>query len=244
MACPECGLSVERSIRGDLLRWRDPAYIKRLHTGALLVQAALAIAQLAFVFSLLGPLIIASNPSGVSVLLPALAVASGIGVAVGLILYPVGWLFLTSKDPGRTDDEKGQRSRRLVRLSIVFLIASMVFTAGVSFVLPLFLNSSTLNEQFIGLMKFLTRGVQIISFLVCIVQYYASMVYLRWLAERIPSERVFKRAKLLLWLGPILLLFFCFVIPPLIAVVLYYNMLSWIRTELKAIRSEQLASAA
>ncbi|MBN8598728.1 MAG: hypothetical protein J0L78_13740 [Planctomycetes bacterium] len=244
MACPECGISVERSIRGDLLRWRDPKYLKRLHTGAVLIQTALSLIVVAFLLQLFAAPLASTNMRGVPIIVPLLAILASIGFTVGVILYPVGWFFLTARDPGRTDDEKGQRSRRLVRLSIVFMLVSTVLAFGIGFTLPLFAMSGAMNEQLASLLLFIAGAAQIVNLLVWVLQYYASMAYLRWLAERIPSERVYKRAKLLLWLGPILLLFFCFVIPPLIAVVLYYNMLSWIRTELNAIRSEQLASAA
>src|SRR5262245_32112317 len=33
-ACPECGLAIERSIHGDLLRFADPAWVRTIASGA------------------------------------------------------------------------------------------------------------------------------------------------------------------------------------------------------------------
>jgi hypothetical protein len=41
-----------------------------------------------------------------------------------------------------------------------------------------------------------------------------------------------------MWLGPVLLLMSCLVIPGLVALILYYNMFSWIRKALITIRDK------
>jgi hypothetical protein len=72
------------------------------------------------------------------------------------------------------------------------------------------------------------------------LQFFASMIYLRWLAPRLPDDRVFKRAKMLMWLGPLLMTVGAFIlIGPLVALVLYYNLLNWVRLDLKRILGEQ-----
>ena len=60
------------------------------------------------------------------------------------------------------------------------------------------------------------------STLAFIVGFFAKMLYIRWLAPRLPSVRVFKRAKTLMWLGPVLYTFGLLLIGlgPLIALVL------------------------
>lgn len=83
------------------------------------------------------------------------------------------------------------------------------------------------------------RGLQLVASaiggLAWIVQYFAVMLYTRWLAPRIPSERIAKRAKLLMWLGPVLFVFFLCFLAPLIAMIMYYNMFSWMRKDLIAL---------
>ena len=68
-----------------------------------------------------------------------------------------------------------------------------------------------------------------------IVLYFAAMRYLRWLAPRLLNQRVHDRARLLTWLGPLLHVFGCG-IGQLVGLVLYYNLLEWVRKDLKAIR--------
>lgn len=41
-ACPECGAEVWRSCQGDLLRFADPEWLKRLRLGVWLLLASLA----------------------------------------------------------------------------------------------------------------------------------------------------------------------------------------------------------
>lgn len=40
-ACPECGLSIEKSLRGDLLEYASPEYLAKLHRGVFLILSSI-----------------------------------------------------------------------------------------------------------------------------------------------------------------------------------------------------------
>ena len=77
------------------------------------------------------------------------------------------------------------------------------------------------------------------------VQFFAGMIYLRRLAERIPSPEIARLAKTRMIACPIwatvgaILLF----LGPLIALVLYYRLLRLVRIELARIVSERTANS-
>jgi hypothetical protein len=41
-ACPECGLAIRESARGEMLKNSSPAYLRRLHWGAAVMVASAA----------------------------------------------------------------------------------------------------------------------------------------------------------------------------------------------------------
>ena len=71
------------------------------------------------------------------------------------------------------------------------------------------------------------------------IWFFSAMLYIRWLAPRIPNRRVDDRARLMMWLGPVL----CTVgalacgLGPLIALILFYNLLDWMRQDIRRLRA-------
>ena len=69
------------------------------------------------------------------------------------------------------------------------------------------------------------------------------MLYLRWLAPRLPDDEVDAWARRLMWLGPLLVTVGALiVVGPLIAMVLYWNLLDRVRRNLKQIMHRQSSS--
>src|SRR5258708_15193103 len=62
--CPECGVPIARSLRGNLLRYSSAAYLAMLHHGTFLVQASIIIQVLMTIASLVGVGIITALASG------------------------------------------------------------------------------------------------------------------------------------------------------------------------------------
>lgn len=107
-------------------------------------------------------------------------------------------------------------------------------------------NAITSQGGSLGVVEIMAIAAILVNTVAWIIGFFAQMYYVRWLAPRIPSERVYKRAKLLTWLGPVIHIFgmLCMGIGPLIALVLYWNMLEWVRKDIKALRARLNAAQA
>jgi hypothetical protein len=88
--CPNCGTSVERSARGDLLRYSDPAWVEVLSSGTTWTLAGILVGILAGVAAAVVQ--VAYSQPELGVLLTA------VGGLVGLI----GFWKLTTPEPGET----------------------------------------------------------------------------------------------------------------------------------------------
>jgi hypothetical protein len=231
--CPECGTSVERSLRGDLLRYASPEYVAKLHRGAFYVQAGIIASVL---------LIAASIAFAI-----AGSVAGGTLVTLVLGLVPAalsvfGWWLLSDADPGQLSSNKGELPRKLIRAAVVTncvitLINVVVRILGSMGATPAASTGS------MGTVHVLSLVIGVVGLVATLVQYFASMLYIAWIGPRLPSLRVVKRARTMLWLGPVLYTvgLLLFGLGPLIALVLYYKLLEWIRKDLRSIRAGGIA---
>jgi hypothetical protein len=180
--CPECGLEVVRSLRGNLLEYSDPAYLRRLGTGALLVE--LGIVAICLVpIGAVGLLIIGmatSTPDWAIIAAQAGAALASIAAAV---LGLVGLFVLTAPDPGHVGRDDSDRSRLATRIATIVCSACWALTAVVS-ALPttaaIAPATFALLLRLSGLLLLASLSVQIIG----------SLYYLRHLARRVPDPRL------------------------------------------------------
>jgi hypothetical protein len=171
-------------------------------------------------------------------------VAAGVVLFLaGVAIFPIGWWMLSARDPGWSDDALGRLPRRIVRAAVVTFAAASILCLGLEAWLEGPFAPSVAAQAWRGTpaMPAVRSALLCLPVLAWIVQFYAAMVYVRWLAVRLPNTKVYDRARLLMWLGPLLLLMSCFLVPALVAMVLYYNMLEWVRVDLKRIREQQHA---
>ncbi|MBX3387880.1 MAG: hypothetical protein KF691_00345 [Phycisphaeraceae bacterium] len=164
-------------------------------------------------------------------------ITSLLATMAGVILFPVGWWLLSAPDPGVPSDATGHRVRSLIRITVfVAALSAMAITMQqVAFPNWWAAPQSPLANHS-GLIR---SFLQFASVAAWIVQFFTAMIYIRWLAMLIPSPRIYKRARLLMWLGPLLCLFYWAVIPALIAAILYSNLFSWVKEALTEIAKQQ-----
>lgn len=228
--CPECGQPVLRSLQGNLLRYSNPEYLAGLHRGVFLVQAAIIVQ----VLMAIGTLVIAFT-GGAPLVNSLVQPFQGVSLLAS-ICSVVGWWLLSSPDPAYSGSNDGTRARQVVRITVAVNAAAAV--------LPLVLGGANAGMVFRGgannAAAMLSQVVGIASLIAWVVWFFAAMRYLQWLAPRIPSEKILKRARLMMWLGPVLYTVgapFCG-LGPLVALILYYNLLEWVRLDLRAVREE------
>ncbi|MBX3387881.1 MAG: hypothetical protein KF691_00350 [Phycisphaeraceae bacterium] len=220
--CPECATPIERSLRGDLLAFSDAAYLRALLRGVTFIMAGILLVILNFIIGI----------ALVAVIGPGATILSGvIGLAAsGISIY--GYYLYSSPDPGQLSENRGEQPRRIVR---IMLLVSVVAAIAQFVLLMIGDGGAGMTTGSLSGAGGLQLVASAIGGLAWIVQYFAVMLYTRWLAPRIPSERIAKRAKLLMWLGPVLFVFFLCFLAPLIAMIMYYNMFSWMRKDLIAL---------
>jgi hypothetical protein len=173
--CPECGTPVGLSIRGDLLRYSDPAWLHMLRRGITFVIAAVVFGILAGVLGGVGAVVLHSS-------LPALLVNL---VTAGL--YLLGGWFLTMPDPSGLGEDKYGKSRQIIRIALFTGIAGHLIT---------------LVQQTPGIHPVVRSFLTLFSALVAIISVigqFATLNYLGKLALRIPDYEIAKRARFLMY---------------------------------------------
>lgn len=232
--CPECSTPVADSLRTKVLKYSSPEYLAKLHRGVFLVQTAIII-QILMGFAVFGAAIALKG---------ALAQLQWIAGFVGLLIAAMslyGWWLFSELDPGYTGQDQGTTPRKVIRLAVIAGGAAALLSVLADLLSPS--ASATPGAAPVSVMH-MVAGV--VSIGAGAVQYFASMLYLQWLAKRVPNEKAGKRAKNLMWLGPVLLTVGIILIGlgPIIALVLYWNLLDWFRKDLKRIRGEQVDAPA
>lgn len=225
--CPECGLPVEASLGRMQLAKAPAEYLAKLHNGVFIIQAAI-ICIILVMFALVG-ITMAATAGGSAAPPPALELASNVMMFILATALLVGWWMFSEPHPEYEGTYNGSDTRRAVRVLLV--IAAGISALNV--VLELLPASSIVG--------FAILGLTVVSLFVTVARYITQMLYIRWMAPLLSNRKVYNRAKLLLWLGPVLMTVGIFLLGlgPIIALVLYWNMLDWIRKDLKAIRAEQ-----
>lgn len=223
--CPECAEPVASSLRGNLLQFSSPDYVRTLYRGVSLVLWSILLDIVAFVGSTLAGFVLSSIGSGT--LRASVAFLMQLTMLSTAIMAAYGWFLLSEADPAFQGNDPGTRPRKVVRASTIAYAAGSLL----SFVLE---STNIVPPTLAGTLGILTM-------IVFIVRYFSSMLYIQWLAPRLPNERVLLRARRMMWLGPMLMTLGLLLIGlgPIIALVLYWNMLDWVRQDIRRILLEQ-----
>ncbi len=233
--CPECGASVARSLRGNLLKYSGTEYLLHLHNGVFAVQASIVFYIIAMIIGFGAAAMVAGLSPGSSISQDAVQTTTHLITLASSLISLAGWWLLSAPDPGVIGTETGTNARKVVRASACIYAAAAAGGAlcALAHVAPF----NPRNPKF-GAAGVLPLAMAAVSYVAWVVWFFAAMRYLRWLTPRIPNLKARDRAKLMTWLGPVLYIFGCG-IGGLVALVMYYNPLEWIRKDLKTIRAQQ-----
>jgi hypothetical protein len=253
--CPECGTPIALSLRDNLLINSAPEYLKRIHKGVFLILTAIIVMIVGWLLIVLGgviafALVAATAAPGGGGVTQGMGVTNAVTIG-GAVLSVIpsliglyGWWLFSEADPRASEHDRGEKPRRIVRTTVVIELVLLVASQSTSVMSQLFLSTGAgtgAGGTGAAMPLLLAVGTMVLSvsyFIALAVRYFASMLYIRWLAPRLPNEKVQKRGKLMLWLGPLLCTvgaLACY-IGPIVALVLYYNLLEWVRVDLKRIR--------
>jgi hypothetical protein len=233
--CPECGTPVERSRRGNLLRYSDEAYVAVLHRGVFLILAAIVVQVSLYALLLAGVFGLASASTDARAMLDLLAAVAGVALTGVSLVHLYGWWLFSAPDPAFIGNDRSTTARQVVRATVAVMALLTALNAAVE----------TAELGTAGVPEVVAAVVGVALLLVLAVKFFASMLYVRWIAPRLPDPRVDQRAKLLLWLGPLLVTVgsLAFGLGLIVALVLYWFLLNWIRMDIKCIRGQQAVPA-
>ncbi|MCH8824876.1 MAG: hypothetical protein IH984_15375 [Planctomycetes bacterium] len=194
-SCPECGTSIELSMRGNRLSLSDPAWVAKLARGqSLLVQGlkifllAICVGSVYLIIGIVVPLVVSfgSRFTIPSWFLTAIFTIIGMGIFFGIIIATIGCILVTTQDPRESLRESSLSTRNIARKALFAVYATVAIEFACSFVLDLFTASNTVVQVYIIIM-FIILGIFLMASLV------ATLRWLMNLALRIPDHELRKR---------------------------------------------------
>ncbi len=227
--CPECGTPVALSLREPWLASAGRAYLESLRKGFTMVLNGILWTVVLGAAMILLSSLIAFGVLPVGMALVELA-GTGFGLVISAMLY-VGYWHATTPDPANVAEETPSSPRNVVRGTVLAQGALQV----VQMVLQAFTLTGGTGPSM--LLDIATTVLGVLGLVAWAVQYFAMMRYVRWLAGRVPDSFVIHRTKRYMWLLPVLTIVgaACVFIGPLVALVLYWNLLNRFNKHVKSI---------
>jgi hypothetical protein len=138
-----------------------------------------------------------------------------------------GWWRITTPDPSRAGTDLDVKPRQVIRVAVMLQAAAGL--AGLAFA-AVYVGNLTITST----LAIFTIGIGLVNGLAWVVQFFAAMLYLQWLARRVPDPKLYGEAKQFMWLGPLLYVVgaLCIGLGPLIAMILYLTLLFTLRKHL------------
>lgn len=229
--CPECGYPIRYSIAVDHLIYSSPDYLRKLSQGLAWVLIVTILQFVIGIGSAIVVVIFSINAASTGTPVPPQWQLIGTLLSVPLtfgLLY--GWWLFSEPDPGVASTQQGQTPRRIVRWATVINVGISVVSAF-----------AVIGALMSTVMAITMSGISIISLIAGLFQFFASLLYVKWLATRMHDRKLADAAARNLWLLPLIyILGLCLLgLGPLIAIILYLVMLNELRTKINAIRARQ-----
>ena len=182
--CPECGTPVGRSTRGDFLQYSDPTWVAKLGRGVHLILWCIGLSIVAYIIAIALAFAF-SVPFNIATL---------VVFAASLVGFWGTWL-LTEPDPSQIGEDIYGTARKVVRIGLGVGLFSQVLA---------YLSETGLPDPLPLIMSI----IMIACGLFGIVGEFCRLYYLSKIAQRIPDQKLEKRAAFLKWAMTIGLLFF------------------------------------
>jgi predicted Zn-ribbon and HTH transcriptional regulator len=203
--CPECRTAIERSLRGDYLRYCEPAWVDRLSGGMAWIVAAVLTLIGGRILSQVGmtAIIVAMSQSQSSALSNPttllgvyLAVTVVIMFTHAVLLARGIWLF-TDRDPGEPPKEQSVDMRLIARYAVLVQLVAAPLMAYLGMVQGrIQLQAGMLGGG--GLASF-AGWLTILFYAVVVVGIVAAFAHARRIARRIPSRSITRQTTIVMW---------------------------------------------
>jgi hypothetical protein len=265
--CPECGKPIAESLVGEFLDYADPDYVRNVHRGtkfilaSFIVQGVSGFVGLALALAMMGTVFAAGyaargTPGATTsrpppIVLTYMKVMQGYGLASSMIfagLSLAGWFLFTTPDPGGDPQGRSDRARRITRFAACLVPIASIAQQSLTLASPT--SFATMGAAPSSPRMWVTLGLTVLAAALSIgawiVQFFGSLTYVRWLAPRIPDERLRERATMYMWLLPLLYVVGSIAcgLGPIAAIILYAVLVNSIRVQLRDIRAWQAKNLA
>jgi hypothetical protein len=228
--CPACGTDVAISLTNMLLQYASKEYIGTVRSGLSIILNWILISIL-LAFCAIGWRYIFARAGYV---LDEIAIAVLGLLTTGMIIH--GYFKLTAAEEGYSEPPEKHAafrtpamSRKIVRVAV----AVQGVIAALQFVFILFVvGKIDARTEFI-----VTISMAVVVLILMMVQMIAVMRCIEWLALRVPDHYIIKRARRYPWQLPMVAIFGLLLLGlgPLLALVMYWNLLDRLRKHLKSI---------
>lgn len=170
--CPECGTLVDRSLKGNLLRYADPHWLDKLRLGTAMLLGSVCV------------LLLGSCLFGAVFRMIDGATAT---ILISLIFSAVtltAMLLITAREPAIAASEDPITLRRVVRAC-----ASLLFAGQAILILSHFVRWGDLMLRLTMLGMLVVAGIA----------YFVTFTYFRRLALRIPDDKLARMTTVVMW---------------------------------------------
>lgn len=236
--CPECGQPIEDSLKGLLLRFASPAYLREVSTGLSLYLNGILVMIVTSVLAGIAAFALRGSPA-------AMAGATLLGL-VPQVMMLLGFWKYTAPDPGYVGQENPNNPRQIARIALVVSAVATLISASLQFAgyttgFTIPGAGGTGGAGGAGAVVFSTAMlvgvvVGLVAAVAWIAQFFAGLQYTKWMMSRIPDEELVTRTKKYMWLLPVIYLVgSCLIVGPLIALVMYWNHLDKLRKHLQTL---------
>ncbi len=216
--CPECGTPVRASLRADELRYSSRDYLIILRRG--LVMAG--ILSLLAILNLLLPsfFLVSTGSLQASVTILTLGIWSVFQTA----MVAIAWWIVTQPDAASPAHRDIPETRMWLRVSVVSLAvvnAARLITALLMTGRPALAGAMGAgNPSPASIIADLVIGLA--SFVAVALWFVTSMMYVRWICQRLPDRNLANLAQAYIWVLPLVyIVLFCACIGPMIAHILF-----------------------
>lgn len=234
--CPECGVPAIGSIGDGILATAPDAILTTIYKG---LRLATALIPISILWIIVVGFIIARYLINLDSTIFDFWLALLLLVSKLLILAMIfGWWKLASPIPGLPKSIAGSPQRKFLSITLIVFASIIAISIPISFI-PTNPDPAAPSE----LIGYLKIGIGLAGLLSLIVFYFAQLWYMQWFTKLIKNQMMHKRAKYMIWLGPLIMVVGSMIlfIGPIIVLVLYWDMLEHLRKDLKAIRKHKTA---
>jgi hypothetical protein len=224
------------------LRGAPAAYVRQLRQGVALVLNGILL-MVALMAILMFVVITMSFQSGGQPPSPMITGAAQLVMLIPTAMMVLGYWKYSERDPVYMGEDEPKTSREILRASTVASAIMTVVNGAFAFIggNPNFVGA--MQSGGLGIWVLVSIALSALGVIIWIAQFLSAMKYTSWIGRRLADPGIEQRADQFMWLLPLIYVLgmFCFGLGPLIALVLYWNLLNRVRKEIRAVEAGQPA---